>query len=86
MAGAPRQDDRRERTAHPAEFGIDAALGIDPAIGRFQRPRSDAPNAQRLRQGIVGVEKAADGQLGGFPSALVTADAVRHRGDDVTVE
>src|SRR5207253_6177008 len=46
----------------------------------------DAADAERLRQRIIGVQKAADGQLSGFPSTLVTADAVGHGGDDVAVE
>ena len=86
VTGAARQDHRRERAAHAAEPGIDAALRIDPAIGGFQRPRGDAPDAQRFGQGIVGVEKTTHGQFGGFPSALVAADAVSHGGNDVAVE
>ena len=86
VTGAARQDHRRERAAHAAEPGIDAALRIDPAIGGLQRARGDAPDAQRFGQGIVGVEKTAHGQFGGFPSALVAADAIRHRGNDVAAE
>src|SRR5260370_41578786 len=65
---------------------MDAALLIDPAIGGLQRPRGDAADAERLGEGIIGIEKTTDGQLGGFPSALVTADAIGHGGYDVAVE
>ena len=60
-------------------------MRIDPAIGGFERARSSAPYTERFRQGIVGVDKAAGRKFGGFPSALVAADAVSDGGDNVAV-
>ena len=85
VAQPPRQDDRGEGATHAAEPGIGAALRVDPAIGGFQRPRRPAAHAERFRQRIIGVDEAADRELGGFPSALVSADAVGDGGDDIAV-
>ena len=85
VALPPRQDDRREGAAHAAELGIDAALRVDPAIGGLQRTRGAAAHAERFREGIIGVDEASNREFGGFASALVSADAVGDRGDDVAV-
>ena len=45
-----------------------------------------AAHAERFGEGIIGVDEASNREFGGFPSALVSADAVGDRGDDVAVD
>ncbi len=85
VALPPRQDDRGKGAAHAAEQGIGAALRVDPAIGGFQRTRRPAAHAERFGKGIIGVDEATNREFGGFPPALVSADAVGDRGDNVAV-
>ena len=85
VAQPPRQDDRGEGATHTAEQRIGAALRVDPAIGGFQRARGPAAHAKCFGKGIIGVDEASNRELGSFASALVSADAVGDRGDDVTV-
>ena len=70
----------------PPSLGSTRPCAWIQLLARLQRARGAAPHAERFRQGIVGVEKAANSKFGGFASALVTADAVRHGGNDVAVE
>ena len=82
MGVAPVEDERRECRAHVFERGIGPALRENPSVDGFDRARRRAARTERFGHGVEGVDEGADRRFRGFASALVAADAVRHRRDD----